>query len=68
VAIERLDADHALRSDAQLAALLEAYAQTDGLSCDARICFSAHHIRSRRFGAPFLPLDGAGVAPRLPTS
>ena len=62
VAIERLDADHALRTGVQLDALLDAYAKTYGLACDEHTRFSAQYICERRFGATFLPLTVAGHA------
>lgn len=62
VAIERLDADHALRTGVQLDALLDAYAKTYGLACDEHTRFSAQYICERRFGASFLPLKVAGHA------
>ena len=62
VAIERLGADHALRTGVQLDALLDAYAKTYGLACDVHTRFSAQTICERRFGATFLPLTVAGHA------
>lgn len=62
VAIERLDADHALRTSVRLDALLDAYAKTYSLACDEHTRFSAQHICERRFGATFLPLAMAGHA------
>ncbi|MEJ8816123.1 hypothetical protein WKW77_34085 [Variovorax ureilyticus] len=62
VAIERLDADHALRTGVQLDALLDAYAKTYGLACDEHTRFSAQYICERRYGATFLPLAIAAHA------
>ena len=62
VAIERLDADHALRTGVQLDALLDAYAKTYGLACDEHTRYSEHYICERRYGATFLPLAIAGHA------
>ena len=62
VAIERLDADHALRTGVQLDALLDAYAKTYGLACDEHTRLSAQYICERRFGATFLPLAIAAHA------
>ena len=62
VAIERLDADHVLRTGAQLNALLDAYAKTYGLVCDEHTRYSAHYLCERRFGATFLPLTVASPA------
>lgn len=53
IAIERLDADSALRTKAMLTELLDCYAQSYGLTVDVYIRASAEHICSRRFGETF---------------
>src|SRR5207247_1820787 len=49
IAIERLDADSALRSPAKLDELLDAYARTYGVECSPAERDSAHYTCSRRF-------------------
>ncbi|WP_038214912.1 hypothetical protein [Xenophilus azovorans] len=55
-AVERLAADHALRTAAQLDALLDAYVQDRGLACDEDARRDAHRACAHRFGATFLSL------------
>jgi hypothetical protein len=61
-ALERLQDDHALRTGVQLDALLDAYAQASGRTCDLSTRGDAHRACARRFGASFLPLALAGEA------
>ena len=49
IAIERLDADCALRTSARLNELLDAYARTYGAECSQAERDSAHYTCSRRF-------------------
>ncbi|GAA4012450.1 hypothetical protein GCM10022212_02640 [Actimicrobium antarcticum] len=49
MAIERLDADNALRTETTFDGLLQAYAGTYGQLEDMETCAAAHHICSRRF-------------------
>ncbi len=53
MAIERLDADSGLRNGTQLDYLIDAYAGSNGATCDQHTRESAHHICSRRFGETF---------------
>ena len=49
VAVERLDADCALRSPAMLDELLQGYARFYSASVDLETCAAAHHVCTRRF-------------------
>ena len=49
VAIERLDQNSDMRNSATLNGMLDAYATTYGIECDAQTRQSAQHIATRRF-------------------
>lgn len=49
VAIERLNADDGLRTEAMLDELLQRYAEFYRMTVDIETCAAAHHISARRF-------------------
>lgn len=53
VAIERLDADNALRNSHTLDALLDSYAKTYGTACADPLRETAHKQCIQRFGASY---------------